>query len=297
MIFIDGLGVGSSDPDRNPLARHADIWATLGTPPQRPGLYFQPLDACLGVPGLPQSATGQTALLTGMNAPQILGRHLQGFPSRRLINIIEKRSIFVQLARYEVSATFANAYRHPDDIKNASRLSVTSHALKAGGQTFRRIDQIEAGQALFHEFTNRQLVEKGFQAPILSANEAADILLNIAKDQQFTLYEHFWTDVLGHRGDKQDQIDHVNLLTSFVRRVLEGAAQNNLAVLITSDHGNLEDSSIHTHTRNPVPLLFTNPNNISFDKLPETIAEIYDWILKWLNCPQSDEYREEILSA
>jgi hypothetical protein len=38
------------------------------------------LDASLCVPGLPQSATGQAALLTGLNAPELMGRHIEGFP-------------------------------------------------------------------------------------------------------------------------------------------------------------------------------------------------------------------------
>ena len=36
----------------------------------------------LGIEGLPQSATGQTALFTGINAAQLLGRHLFGFPNQ-----------------------------------------------------------------------------------------------------------------------------------------------------------------------------------------------------------------------
>ncbi|HXT50199.1 MAG TPA: phosphoglyceromutase, partial [Thermoanaerobaculia bacterium] len=38
------------------------------------------LDAVLGVPGLPQSGTGQTTLFTGVNAQASIGHHVPALP-------------------------------------------------------------------------------------------------------------------------------------------------------------------------------------------------------------------------
>jgi bisphosphoglycerate-independent phosphoglycerate mutase (AlkP superfamily) len=48
---------------------------------------------------------------------------------------------------------------------------------------------------------------------------------------------------------------HIPLLTRFVRAVLEAADLERQTVVITSDHGNIEDASTRTHTLNPVATL------------------------------------------
>ncbi len=37
-----------------------------------------------------------------------------------------------------------------------------------------------------------------------------------------------------------------------------------MTIVITSDHGNLEDLSVRTHTRNPVPLAVSGPGACAF---------------------------------
>ena len=84
-VFLDGVGIGPSDPDRNPflqarlptLTRLIGHLPTLDRPSEAAGAPARvvPLDATLGVAGTPQSGTGQTALLTGHNAPALYGRH------------------------------------------------------------------------------------------------------------------------------------------------------------------------------------------------------------------------------
>ena len=71
LLFVDGVGLGERDPDKNPLlrARLRRLRVAQGLPPPDPTGLLVPTDACMGVPGLPQSATGQTAILAGVNAP------------------------------------------------------------------------------------------------------------------------------------------------------------------------------------------------------------------------------------
>src|SRR5690625_1948861 len=106
LVFIDGIGLGDPDPKSNPFV-HARMpylqeltglprLTTLEAPHSSTLAEVRAIDACLGVPGLPQSASGQPAILTGQNAPAILGHHQSGYPTPTLIRILEEHSIFLQ---------------------------------------------------------------------------------------------------------------------------------------------------------------------------------------------------------
>src|SRR6476660_7548402 len=114
LFFIDGLGIGSRGPF-NPLDGLDDAEPLAIFPDEQLHTIFNgivvPTDACLGVEGRPQSASGQTTILTGVNAPAAVGYHKQGFPNKALLEIIEHNSIFKQLSDAGVKPiTFANAY-------------------------------------------------------------------------------------------------------------------------------------------------------------------------------------------
>src|SRR5512143_1438262 len=115
LFFIDGLGVGTDDPAFNPLAtgRFPSLALTESLRPEAevgaPALAHG-LDASLGVKGLPQSATGQTAILTGVNAPAALGHHMSGFPGPTLRRILGERSLLRAIAEAGLRPTFLNAF-------------------------------------------------------------------------------------------------------------------------------------------------------------------------------------------
>ncbi len=282
LLFIDGLGIGSADREINPLANYPDLWPVQGSGSIRKDLLWTSLDACLGIEGLPQSATGQTALLTGLNAPVIMGKHMQGFPSKKLVEILKRESIFVQLTKQSYNTTFANAYRHPEDIAPTSRLSVTSHAFQACGKPFRSIHQIEGGEALYHDFTNEELRKNGYDVPLFTPEQAGDILVQLAMQYDFTLYEHFMTDVVAHRGNPEEIREQIAKLSDFVRTILDLVDPLSTTVIITSDHGNVEDISVKTHTRNPVPLIWNVSPSVPSGENLNGITEITPWIKRIL---------------
>ncbi len=55
------------------------------------------LDASLGVAGLPQSATGQAALVTGKNVSQMIGEHYGPKPNKAVAEIVRLDNLFIQL--------------------------------------------------------------------------------------------------------------------------------------------------------------------------------------------------------
>src|SRR5881396_1902106 len=102
-----------------------------------------PTDACLGIPGRPQSASGQTTILTGINAPALLGYHKQGFPNAALLELIREHSIFRQLNLAGVRPiTFANAYTQRFFSERPRWISATTAAVEAAGLEFRTVNDL-----------------------------------------------------------------------------------------------------------------------------------------------------------
>ncbi|HEY9282022.1 MAG TPA: alkaline phosphatase family protein, partial [Pyrinomonadaceae bacterium] len=264
LIFIDGLGIGTRGP-HNPLSLLGDRAAPLaffeGEEPELPheGVLVR-TDACLGVEGRPQSASGQTTILTGVNVPARLGYHKQGFPNEDMRAILREHSIFLQLARARIApATFANAYTPGFFVERPRWVSATTVAVEAAGLSFRTLEDLLAGRAIFQDFTNGVLRGRGFDAPARTADEAAEVLAQIVSEHRFTLYEYFITDRVGHAQDGPAALAVLTNLARFVRAVLARVDLARTTVLVTSDHGNVEDLSLKNHTRNPVPTLAWGP--------------------------------------
>ena len=215
-----------------------------------------PLDACLGVEGIPQSATGQTALLTGINAPAEMGRHIEGFPPPALKALIEQDNLFMRLRDLGKQCTFANSYLNidPEQIPMRRRSVTTVMTMAALGRV-RGSTELENGRAVTHDITRETLETRGYTGPQISPEEAARHLIETAEENDFTLFEHFLTDRAGHRADFAHAVQCLEKLQRFIAVASTFAEQPNRLFILTSDHGNIEDVSIRTHTKNPVPFV------------------------------------------
>lgn len=274
MVFIDGIGLGADDVRTNPFARapmptirslldgERLLWRddmTVGSPAVVTSrAVLVPVDATLGVDGLPQSATGQTALLTGENGSAALGRHVSGVPTPTLVNILRSHSIFKQLRVNGLSGTFANPFT--DEYFEAVeagrlRMSATTTALVSAELSPRMESDYNAGLAVFHDITGAGLVERGHDVDIISPEEAGRRLADVAATHDFTLFEHFMTDMAGHAQDETLALELLATLDAFLGSLLHNVDLDETLVLVISDHGNMEDLSIRTHTVNPVPAL------------------------------------------
>src|SRR2546428_10295882 len=260
-IFIDGVGIGRPDPKINPLfAGNSQVLGFYeGRQPQtyRDGRLI-PTNATLGVEGRPQSATGQTALFTGVNAPAILGRHLNGFPSQKLKELL-KASIFRKAKQRGLAVSFANAYRPEYFPEPAQRISATTSAFQQAGIELRTFDDLRHGNALSHEFTRSLIQSRGYDFEPIEPEAAATHLLNIFHQCDLLLYEFFMTDVIAHTQSMPDALALLGKLETFLKGVIDGLNGEQESLLITSDHGNFEDLSTRSHTLNPVPTLVWGP--------------------------------------
>jgi hypothetical protein len=278
LFFIDGLGIGTRGP-HNPLD-NLDGSAPLAVfQNEEPATFLDgivvPTDPCLGVPGRPQSASGQTTILTGVNAPAQIGYHKQGFPNQALRDIIQAHSIFRQLNEGGVEPiTFANAYGRPFFVERPRWVSATTAAVEAAGLNFRTIDDVKAGAAVFADYTNRYLIEKGEDVSEQTEEEAAVVLASLVAQNRFTLYEYFITDKVGHAQDMAKAKVVLASLARLIREVLNRLDLERTAVILTSDHGNIEDLTTRNHTLHQVPTIVWGAHRERIAARIQTLADI-----------------------
>jgi len=278
LFFIDGIGVGVDDADVNPLATGEFPTLRL-TASLRPSASVGPpalahgIDTSLGVPGLPQSATGQTSILTGVNAPAVMGRHVSGFPGPTLRKILLEHSILKSLREAGLDATFLNAFgpRFFEMAETARRMSATTLATLASGARFRDWSDLTAGRAVVHDLTHWRMKEWGYDLEPRSPEEAGAIIARETMRADFSLFEYFETDRAGHDQDRAKAMRCLADLNRALETVLTSVDLASTTVLVASDHGNLEDGRVKTHTVNPAFFAAWGVGAVEAARVPEQV--------------------------
>ncbi len=284
LLFVDGIGLGGDDPATNPFARASLHRLRLfrDRPCPDPAALLVPTDACMGVEGLPQSATGLTSILGGVNAPAAVGRHINGYCTPSLASLLDGRSLFSRVKAAGAAAAFANAYT-PAYLEKLPRfVSVSTTAVLRAGLRFRTLEDLQRGEAVFHDFTNRLLVERGQASLPISPAEAGRRLAGLAAQYDFTMYEHFLTDLAGHARDMDRAVEILENLEQFLDAVLGALDLSVHTVVLVSDHGNLEDLSTHQHTTNPAPTLLWGTGAHALAPSIRTLADLAPAMLRQL---------------
>lgn len=266
LVFIDGVGYGAPGP-QNPFdGAPVSVLAPLGSGPGHPGVVYGALDATLGHAGLPQSATGQASLFTGDDAIALVGGHMSGYPTPRVAALVARRSVLARAREGGRSAAFLNGY---DDARVAhlQRVvrgeerpdrrrppSASSWAALAGGGSLRTFADVRRGRAATFDLTGELLAHFGVDAPRVSIADAARAVARGAAEADVALFELFLTDKAGHAQDVGWARHEISRTDLFLRALLAAVDPREQLVILTSDHGNLEDLSTRSHTRNAVPL-------------------------------------------
>jgi len=282
LLFIDGVGIGLDDPNINPCCySDTGIFRVNETLPFSGNKFH--IDAQMGVPGLPQSATGHTTLYTGINAPKLLGKHLTGCPNEELRQILQKYSIFVQLNKNGFKCKFINAFRPifftTPEIFTKLHMSATTEMNKYAGYNFSDFHDIKSEKALFHDYTNKENRNKGFDLPLFSADKAGEILARESEKYDLVLFEYFLTDFAGHAQNLGRSIDEIRKVENLIIAVLNYMNLDNTLLIVVSDHGNIEDVSTKSHTTNPAFLGIWDriPSKKVFDF--KNLQDLYPFII------------------
>jgi hypothetical protein len=273
IIFLDGVGIGEKDAEKNPFfsRNFKFIKDIFGETPHlnnsyidRDNKYLFPVDAAMGITGIPQSGTGQTSILCGVNASEILNRHFGPFPHSILLPVLKEHNLFHSLMEIGKNVCFANAYpqRFFDYLESGhKRMGSFAHAALLSGMRLNDVSDVSLGKALSAEITNKVWNEKlGYNLEIISPAQAAKRLLNISSTYDFTIYEYFLTDHLGHGRNKEYFNEVTESIDEFLFHILTNLP-GETTLLICSDHGNFEDISIKQHTLNPALTISAGKNS------------------------------------
>lgn len=294
IVFLDGVGLGD-DAEANPFFNHPmpflgqllngqkPLKANAGYSNGRATLLG--LDAGLGVPGLPQSGTSQTAILTGLNAPARLGEHYGPYPNQPLKDLLAEHNFFSQLLAQEKPVAYAGAY--PDQFlarlkRGTGRLSANTRAALSAGLKLRGPQDLQAGRAISGLLTNEHWHKWGYNVPRLTPREAGAQLVRLSDDHALTYFEFWYTDAIGHKQDADQAQRVLTLLDDFFAGIIETFNPQTTLLLVISDHGNFEDLSTKQHTANPALTLVIGQEHRQAAAQLQSIMDIKPFVLDLL---------------
>ena len=263
-VFWDGVGLGTRADNPFQAAEMPFLDALLEG--QRPlaaspvvmagqaGAYG--VDACLGVEGRPQSATGQAALVSGRNVPRLLGEHYGPKPNAAIRALLDQENLFAVLVKAGLRVASANAYPPPyfKGIRSGRRLlSAIPYALQQAGLPLGSVETYKRGQAISGAMTGRDWREHlgMVDVPVYTPRAAGAVVGRRSQEVDFLFYEHWVTDILGHRHQFAEAVKHFTNLDLFLHGLTEGVDLTQTLILVGSDHGNVEDCSHGRHTLHP----------------------------------------------
>jgi hypothetical protein len=297
-LFMDGVGIGIDNPEINPLskAKMPNLASLLGgkklvngtAPSESERASLVALDAAMNVEGIPQSATGQAALVTGKNVPEIIGKHYGPKPNPPVAEVIGEGTLFSMLTKRGYKVGLLNSYPKPyfDGIESGRRIySAIPLAITNAGVRLKTGKDLHDGEAITADFTGEgwRNFFKDTKTPLMTPTEAGNYLGKLAMQYDLAFFEYWPSDYAGH---KQDEENAIRLLESFdgvLGGLLEEWDDAAGLILITSDHGNMEDLSTRRHTRNPVPALVIGAQKLRKKFIAElkSLADVTPAILQF----------------
>lgn len=295
MIFVDGLGVGRNNPDINPLVRFKFNFFNqfFGAFPtirnsKIENKYFaiKPINATMGVEGLPQSGTGQTAIFCGFNASKFIGKHFGPYPYSTLKPLIQQKNIFTELEKRNFKTYFSNAYPQKffDYLNNGRKtLSVTTFSYLSANKKLNDVNSLLNRKAITAEIKNDIWNSKlGYNIPVVEPQEAGKIFYEISREYHFNLFEYFLTDYAGHSRDFDYAYDVLCRLDGFLEGIISQMNFSKDLLILVSDHGNIEDLSVKGHTRNPAVGIFVGRKHKELAEKIKVLYQIKNKIIDYL---------------
>ena len=268
-LFIDGVGLRAAATD-NPV--NPEVCPALCRLITKHG---KPIDARLGIDGPPQSATGQATMFTGVNCAAAMGKHCEGFPGPNLRKIIETDNLFKQLRSKGKEVCFSDAYLVDSAEELAARRfkSVTTVMALTTPETIRTVDDLQNGQAVMQDLTRETIQDRWPDIAVIPPQRAAEHLASIVRQFDFTLFEFFQSDVAGHSMDYARACAALRTYDRFLASIVRFTEAMGVTLVMTSDHGNIENISERGHTLNPVPFVAFGPKE---EFLRERVSSLVD---------------------
>lgn len=274
-LFIDGVGIRQPAAD-NPV--NPEVCPVLC---RLIAEHSRPIDACLAVEGVPQSATGQATMFTGLNCAAAMGKHCEGFPGPALRELVSENNLFLQLDRRGKTVKFADGYL----VDSAEELalhrfkSVTTVMALSLPTSISTADDLARNDAVYQDLTRETIQDRYPDIPVISPQRAAEHLFALAQSYDFTLYEFFQTDVSGHSLDYERACSVLRVYDQFLATLVRHTENAGVTLVLTADHGNIENMSERGHSMNEVPFIAIGPKEKQLRDRVRSLTDVTPAIL------------------
>lgn len=268
-VMIDGVGLAPAGP-HNPVAEGLPQLTALLDAPLTDALRIEtaslravPIDATLGLPGLPQSGSGHAAIYGGFNAAALNGRHQPSYPTIAMREYLAQQNLFRLAQARGARVIWANGYL-PGYLEVVAqrrlRHTAGTWAALAAGLELRGLDHLQSGTAIGWDVSHALLRTRldGDELPLITPEAAGERLAALARTADLVAYETYLPDLAAHERLDISVAAALALVDGLIGGILAHRSAGDTLIL-TSDHGNSEDRTTRVHTRNSVPLLVSGP--------------------------------------
>jgi hypothetical protein len=233
----------------------------------------------MGVAGRPQSASGQATIITGRNIPQIIGEHYGPKPNAAVRALLAEDNFFKQVVAHGKTAALINAYPprlHQAIARGKVLRSSYQQALHEAGLPMFGEETLYSGDALSSDWTGEGWRgELGYSdTPVYTPHDAGIRMVEIARRYDFAFFSHWYTDIIGHRGPLETGVRLLELFDTVMAGALNVWDDNEGLIVVTSDHGNMEEIGNRRHTENDVPTLIIGSQKAAFADGLTTLADL-----------------------
>ena len=183
--------------------------------------------------------------------------------------------MFKQLRDRGNEVCFSDAYLvdAADELAARRFKSVTTVMALTTPETIRTVDDLQNGQAVLQDLTRETIQDRWPDIAVIPPQRAAEHLAAIARRYDFTLFEFFQSDVVGHSMDYARACAALRTYDRFLASIVRFTDAMGITLIMTSDHGNIENISERGHTLNPVPFVAFGPKE---EFLRERVSSLVD---------------------
>jgi bisphosphoglycerate-independent phosphoglycerate mutase (AlkP superfamily) len=138
------------------------------------------------------------------------------------------------------------------------------------------------------DYTNRILIERGEEVSERRRVKPLRFWPHRCRESFFALW-YFITDKAGHAQDMELARTILTSLSLFIRELLLRIDLERTTVILTSDHGNIEDLSSRNHTLHAVPTIVWGAQREQVAARIQTLADITPAIVALLTNTMTNE--------
>ena len=201
--------------------------------------------------------------------------------------IIQLKNIFKRVQDLGGTALYANAF--PQEFfqyasSGTRKLTVSTLACMMSGIPLLTVRDLADNNGISADFLRTHWPELGHpDVHPIAAFEAGRHLFRISMRHTLSVFEYWLTDHAGHSQNMQHAVDILERLDEFLAGYFEQFDELQSLFLMISDHGNIEDLSIKSHTRNKVPCILAGREKGTVARHIRNLTDITPALLQLLS--------------